>query len=267
MPFTTNRGYSVQAAGTNAGTWGAGSSDALNEGVIEIIDNNLGGTTSKSLSSSNVLLTQSEAQNGMLRLTGTLLANVQVAPDAGVLMVGLYCFSNTTSGSFTVTFANSAGSVVLPQARRGLLWIDTTNGPQILGIAGSGTADPIPAASSMPFYNTSVPSGWTAVALNDRSIRLVNNGSGGSTGGSVPFSTLFGRTATDGYTLTVSDIPSHTHTYSKSSAVAGAVSGSAFNANIGSTTEETQPTGGGNSHSHNIDMRVTYAQMVIGTRD
>lgn len=274
MPFTSAKGFSVQSSGTNAGTWGqdsttptANSSNALNEGVIELLDQQLGQTTTLSLSSSTpVLLTQIQTQKGMLRITGTLLANIVLSPDAGVLMTGFYCWENVTSGSFTVTVTNSAGSVVLPQSRRGLMWIDTTNGPRIISIAGSGSADPIPVGTPMLFYQSAAPTGWTiSGALDDYALRLVSSG-GGSASGSVPYSTLFARTATDSHTLTTSQIPSHTHGWGIASNF-NQGGGALTNQYVPGANEVTQPTGGGNGHTHNIDMRVRTATVILATKN
>lgn len=219
-------------------------------------------------------MTQIQCQAGMYRCTGTLLASVVISPDTGVLWTGIFCWENVTSGSFTVTVSNAAGSVVLPQGRRGLMWIDTVNAPRILAIAGTSEADSLPTGSNIPFFQASVPTGWTARAINDYAIRIVSNaGTGGSLAGSVNFSTLFGRTATDGFTLTTNEIPSHTHDvkYNFAADVATTGGGSRVTAilSTGSVTGSAgaAPTGGGNSHSHGIDMRVKYADVVIGQRD
>jgi hypothetical protein len=174
----------------------------------------LGGVTAKSLTTGTVNLTASEVQNGMLRMTGALTGNIVIGPGPGVTMVGFYYWENLTSGAFSITLANAIGSVTLPQSRRGVVWVDATNGPRIMSIVGSSTADVVPAGYCMPFYNASVPPGWTGIALGaDYVARLVTNGSGGTSGGSQTFSTVFGYTATGSTTLTLSQIPSHQHTY------------------------------------------------------
>lgn len=49
------------------------------------------------------------------------------------------------------------------------------------------------------FYQASAPTGWTAVAVNDRALRVVTAGTtGGTTGGSVAFSTAFSSQAVSG---------------------------------------------------------------------
>lgn len=262
IPFTVNRLYSVQGTGTNAGLWGAGTVNSLNEGVMEILDSNLGGITALSLASTTpIALTQTQCNNGLLRMTGVLLASIVVGPDTGVTMSGFFFFENLTTGSFTVTFTNTGGSVVLPQGRRGVLWIDTTYGPRVLSSVGSSQTDIIPAGSVQPFYNTSAPTGWTIVALNDYALKIVS-ATGGVTSGTVDYSALFGRTATDSYTLQIADMPAHTHTFSGNNAPTG---GAGSGGGGGSTT--TSSTGGGGGHTHAIDMRVKTASIILATRN
>ena len=288
MPYTTNKGFSVPSTGSLSGTWGsdgstptAQSSNALNQGVTQLLDQALAGVTSLSLSSSNVTLTQLQCQNGMLRMSGALANDVTLSPDSGVLMVGFYCWENLTTVSHLVTLSNGGGSVVLPQSRRGVLWIDGSNGPRIISIVGSSTADPVPAGSVVPFYNNAVPAGYTVVSLNDYALKIVSS-SGGVTSGSVAYSTLFGRTATDGYTLLIPDIPSHGHNFSLLTGggtptspsglyLMGATgSGNTLVTNSASdrtATASVVVTGGGGSHAHAIDMRVNTAALVLGTRN
>lgn len=266
MPFTSAKGLSVQSLNANVGTWGVGATDSLNTGCFQPLDNMLGGITTLSLSSTTPqLLTQTQAQNALLRITGALLANIVISPDTGVLMQGFYYFENLTTNSFSVTFTNSVGSVVLPQGRRGVLWIDTTNGPRVMSSIGSGQTDIIPVGSVAPFYNTSAPTGWTATSLDDYALKVVSS-SGGVTSGSVTYSTLFSRIQTDAYALQIADIPPHTHSYSTDSAVASTAAGSNFNSNIGSSAVNTGSTGGGSGHYHGLDMRVRTAAVILCRR-
>lgn len=279
MPATSLMGYEVQVTGSNSGTWG----DVLNASVIQFLDQNFAGINSFSLSSSTVTLTASQARNQMSRCTGVLLANIVITPDVAVLWNGIRCVENLTTGSFTVTLTYNAISVVIPQGRRALVFLDSSNGPRIVAIAGSSTADPVPAGSKTLWYNTAAPSGWTAVALNDYAIKIVTTGSGGVTSGSVAYSTLFGRTATDAHTLTTADTPSHQHFTVANATVAvgtltsgnsissGGNDGSSFNYTLGGSSSATlglsSLTGSGGSHTHNIDMRVLTAAFTLATRD
>jgi microcystin-dependent protein len=72
MP-TTNRGYATPATGSEVNTWGV----VLNSNAA-LVDLNLGGVTSVSLSNANVTLNSTQASNGTIRFTGTLSANVVV---------------------------------------------------------------------------------------------------------------------------------------------------------------------------------------------
>ena len=275
MPYTTNKGFSVQATGSNAGTWGsdsstptANASNALNEGAILLIDQAMGGVTSLSLTSVNVALTQLQTQNAMLRMTGTLTGAVVISPDTGVLMVGFYYFENLCTGNFSVTLQNGAGSVVIPKTRRGLIWIDTVNGPRIVSIVGSGSADPIPTGTVMVFYQTAAPTGWTiSSALNDYALKIVSS-SGGVTSGSVAYSTVFGRTATDGYALSIGDLPPHPHTFNGAAQVSSAASGTAVPNLLQFVSPQlTSETGSGSAHAHNIDLRVRTAAVILASKD
>jgi hypothetical protein len=236
--------------------------------MTSYVDTFLGGTTTLSLASSTPInLTQAQCRNAMLRITGTLLASIVVQPDTGVLLTGFVYWENVTSGSFTVTFTNAGGSVVLPQNRRGIMWVDTTYGPRIVAIAGSTNADPIPTGTVMLFYQNAAPSGWTiSSSLNDYALKIVSS-SGGVTSGSVLYSTLFGRTATDSHTLTVAEIPSHTHPISPAyPQFSGSVATGAGNNGVTTGGSATQATGGGGGHTHDIDMRVLTASVILATK-
>lgn len=274
MPFTTNRLYSVQATGSNAGTWGAGTTNSLNEGVMEVMDANMGGKTVLSLSSTTPqLLSQTQANNGLLRLTGALLANIVISPDAGVTMSGFFFFENITTGNFTVTFTNAGGSVVLPQSRRGVMWIDTTYGPRILAVGGSGSADPIPVGTTMVFYQTSVPTGWTlSTALNDCAIRLVST-TGGSTGGVTGFTTAFSvQSFTPSGTNSFTGIVSNTGWGSSSSTGSGRLmvsDGGALPGGAGTASGANSVQTSSNSFTGNLislPLNVSYANFIVGIK-
>jgi microcystin-dependent protein len=77
---------------------------------------------------------------------------------------------------------------------------------------------------------TSAPSGWVKFTGHDNKALRVVSGTTGSGGGSVPFTTAFANQNVGDTTLTASQIPGHTHTFS------------------GSGT-----TGNAGGHSHTID--------------
>lgn len=130
-----------------------------------------------------------------------------------------------------------------------------------------------PSGTKMLFNQTAAPTGWTkdtTAALNDTGLRVVT-GTVGS-GGSVAFSTVFGKTATDGYTLLIADMPSHTHSEYVATAVGGPYTCPAptgwTNAGIPQYGYMfTGATGGDGSHSHGIDIRLKYNDVIIASKD
>lgn len=277
MPYTTLKRLSVQTAASNSGTWGAGGTtgDDINTGVCQPIDSALAGLSTFSVGSSNISLSFTaggggDVNNCMWRFTGTLTDNIVASPAVGnatTYFNGFYLWENVTAGSYSITVQNASGSVVLPQRRRGILYVNTTNSiaPRIVAIVGDSTADPVPAGSKTIWYNTAAPSGWSAVALNDYAVKIVTNGSGGVISGSVDYSTLFGRTAVDGHTLTVAQVPALTYTRYDALTSVGATGGSV--SNIWQATSSQLTNGGGGAHEHNCDMRVKTAAFTLASRD
>lgn len=117
----------------------------------------------------------------------------------------------------------------LVSARNGVGASGTWN-INISGYSGNG----IPAGYAVPFFNTSAPVGWTKLAINDAAFRLVS-GAGGSTGGTIGFSTVFSAAgigvsgSVTPTSLSTAQIPTHSHNFSDPG---------------------HSHTGGGGSHSH-----------------
>lgn len=151
---------------------------------------------------------------------------------------------------------------------------------------------PFESGTRMLFQQTTAPVGWTkdTSSHNDKALRLITGTAG--QGGSVPFSTLFARTETDGRTLTISMMTphdhggatayggiDHTHGYVRSNINNVAFNPAANTANQGSSNQTTagasawlhthiiNSQGGGQAHSHPFDNRVTYADAIIATAD
>ena len=126
MPSSTNKGYTQPVYNTEVGTWG----DDINNNFSGIVDKNLGGFASISLSNSNYTLSTAESQNLLLKLSGTLLANVIVYTKC----VGFFIVENNTSGAYTVTVQSNFGAggvgsgIIVPQGIRTFITADTTAG-------------------------------------------------------------------------------------------------------------------------------------------
>src|SRR5882724_7353319 len=72
-PTTVNTSLAIPIRGTDVGTW-----DLPANGNFTAIDSMFGGVTTIALSSQNVTLLSSQAQNAVIRLTGNLLASVAI---------------------------------------------------------------------------------------------------------------------------------------------------------------------------------------------
>ena len=99
-----------------------------------------------------------------------------------------------------------------PTAGQSGLYFDTTRmvTQRDNGTSWDDIGTVIPSGTKMVFYQASAPMGWTAVAVNDKFLRVVTSGgTGGSTGGTVAASTSLAHTHTvSGHTHTGA---SHTH--------------------------------------------------------
>jgi hypothetical protein len=155
--------------------------------------------------------------------------------------------------------------------------------PAIDGSSLTGV-QPFPSGTVMVFYQASAPTGWTkSTAQNNKALRVVS-GTGGSTGGSWDLSSGDTSSSTGahthtgashshstpshshshslsagGHTLSISEMPSHSHTTPFKQAdnngtaiIRGA--GESGNATINKTGSAT---GGGGSHSHSLSGSIT----------
>jgi hypothetical protein len=140
-------------------------------------------------------------------------------------------------------------------------------------VAAGGAGGGVPAGTAMLFIQASAPVGWTKSSAHDnKALRVVSGATGGSSGGTVAFSTAFARTATDTYTLVVADLPSHAHGIGGSGAVTHGDAGSgSFDIRGGSPSfgqaSNTLVNGGGGAHGHGIDLRVQYVDTIICTKN
>jgi len=153
------------------------------------------------------------------------------------------------------------------------------------------------AGTLMLFQQTAAPTGWTKQTThNNKALRVVS-GTAGS-GGSLAFTTAFasqgvsisgstGATSAGGtvgnHTLAISQIPSHTHTYT--SVTSPAPSGAPFSAKSGKRNNPANVTGAagggaahnhpfaGSSHSHSfsgsssVNIAVQYVDLIIAAKN
>jgi hypothetical protein len=133
----------------------------------------------------------------------------------------------------------------------------------------------LPTGTAMLFAQTSAPTGWTKSTTHDNKALRVVSGSA-SSGGSVAFTTAFASQAVAGTvgntTLTIAQIPSHSHTYPNGATTASYKVDGSTGPNGYFASGSTDATGGGDSHTHTftgtaINLAVSYVDVIICTKD
>jgi len=123
----------------------------------------------------------------------------------------------------------------------------------------------LPAGSVMLFGQANAPTGWVKrTDLDENAIRIMSSGGGG--GGTVNFSTVFGYTTTGAHTLTIDQIPAHTHNVVSNAPSNFAGGGNTIPPFVNGPSVATTSAGGGLSHTHNMDMRVKYRDVIMATK-
>lgn len=118
----------------------------------------------------------------------------------------------------------------------------------------------IPQNSVSVFYQASAPTGWTKITThNDKALRVVS-GTGGGSGGSLAFSSVFASSipisgSVTAYgnigdtTLTLAQLPSHAHNSGSSVNVRPGTPGVTTRA-LNTSAPAGGNAGGGNAHTH-----------------
>lgn len=136
--------------------------------------------------------------------------------------------------------------------------------------AATAAAAAFPTGTVMLFAQTTAPTGWTkSTAHNDKALRVVS-GTAGS-GGSVAFTTAFASRSVDNHTLTVAQMPSHTHNIQRQrfELFTGGQNGTVQEPSNGSDTISgvISNTGGGGAHSHGINLAVQYVDIILAVKN
>ena len=126
-----------------------------------------------------------------------------------------------------------------------------------------------PTGTALVFYQAAPPAGWTAVAINDKALRVVTSGgTGGSTGGTNGFAAAFAASTTGAEAA-------HTHTYTSTqdtdASKSGGSGGLTFAAGGLDHTHAVTVAGttaAGSSHTHTTpNYAPAYADVVVATKD
>lgn len=138
----------------NSSTWNT----PLNSNFT-ILNDALGSTESVSISAADVTLTATQAQKMRIALSGTLTGNRTLFfPSA---TSGFWIVTNGTTGSYSITVKNAAGSVgaAVSQGYSAFIYSDGTN---VYLADDSATVGIVPAGTLIEFGGTSAPSGYLA---------------------------------------------------------------------------------------------------------
>lgn len=216
----------------------------------------------------------------------------QFFSDQGIILAGgflnTYLAGTTTP---TATFINSLGTIPndnpiqldstgrFPQE----IWLTagitykfvlTDKNGVVLGTLDNvlGTNDvtlpsSIAAGTVMIFQQTTVPTGWTRITVNDGNmLRVVGSATPGSGGTNDMLSRLVNQTTVDLFTLTTTHLPSHTHTKQFGNTFVASNLGG-LNQGDGSAPNQVLVTGngpGGNQgHQHNLNMNLKYVDTMV----
>jgi len=263
----------LQETGANANTWGNNTNtnletvDAFTAGYLS---KSVAGSANVTLTTNNADPT-AEASNKVIEFTGTLTGDITVFIPA---VESNYIFYNNTSGAFTLTVAptgHGSNGVVITQGSHTIMYckngdsmvdlfanslgnlsikntltvnnsVFTASSGTVNATAYSGNGSSLTGVSSIPsgsqalFFQSTAPSGWTQntdASINTTTLQVVT-GTGGGTGGSDAFGTVFsaskntapgtilfddlasasvgtGTLAVGSTTLSTPEIPSHNH--------------------------------------------------------
>lgn len=142
---------------------------------------------------------------------------------------------------------------------------------------GSVSGDGFVAGTLMLFQQTTAPTGWTKQTTHDNKALRVVSGSA-SSGGTTAFTSVFtSRTpagGVDNHTLTIDQIPSHTHTtVGRYMSIDGGTNIFNFGgAGIYPYRNDINATGGSQPHNHGftgtaMDFAVQYVDLIIASKN
>lgn len=171
--------------------------------------------------------------------------------------------------------AYTVGDILYASATNALTKLAAGTSGYVLKSNGPGNAPSwqqegggLVSGTRLMFQQSNPPTGWTKEtnsAYNNVALRVVTGTV--SNGGADDFTTVFGASKTTAtHTLTIAQIPSHTHTYAGGNTIArGTVGGTGILAD--GTGIATGAQGGGGGHSHNLTMDLKYRDVIIAQKD
>lgn len=232
-PLTTNIQLAVPLRGTDVGTW-----DVPVNGDFTLIDSMFGGVQSFALTNTSFGISVAQAQNSIIRLTGTLTANVVIAMSSAISKFWTIDnqITNSPSTGYYVAISNYAASqqIGIPPGPNDIFYDGTTVNYRNLGRIGeywdfAGTQVPnwVTATTKPPYLNCNGTSfststypvlanllgsgtlpdlrGVVRATLNQGTSRMTSSAG-------VDGTTIFSIGGTQGTVIASSNLPSHGHT-------------------------------------------------------
>ena len=224
-----------------------------------------------------------------IAVTGILTASTSVVTS------NLSASGNiTASGSVSATGNVSSGSVTINASSQNITGVNSVTSSSGFFNTQGHQAATFPSGTALLFYQASAPTGWTkSTSHDDKALRVVS-GSGGGSGGSTAFSTVMASRTPGGsvtmtnasFTLTTSEIPSHTHQDRITIGLDdnNGTNGQDASINLRQTADRpvfsfygtTEATGSSGSHTHNntasftgnaMDFAIQYVDVIICSKN
>jgi len=278
--YTANSGIEKVATGEQSGTWGTTTNNNF-----DIIDRVLNGVGAVTLSGTTHTLTTTDGtlSDGMYSVlvfggTPSGTNTVTISPND---QQKVYYVKNDSGESVVLTQGTGGNTTVL-NGQTKLVYSDGAGaGAEVVDLTASLAAG-FESGTSQLFQQTTAPTGWTKDTTNndDSAVRVVTGTAG--TGGTTAFTSAFGTPGATGNlsgdpavgnmavsisgniadtTLTLSQIPSHSHSYTKHQSNTllrfAEQSGRAFT--TGGANTSNAGGGGAHNHSHNLGGNLTGA--------
>ena len=220
--------------------------------------------------------TSSSVDGEMALFSGTTGKLLKRATATGVPKLASGVVSLATAADIVSLIGTTPVSNATIAANGGVTSISVNGGASQTGpvsITIPAQTVEIPSGTAMLFAQAAQPVGWTKSTTHDDKVLRVVSNSGGGSGGSVAFSTLFGRTAVDGSSLSIAQLAAHTHNMTGDNERGDSSSSSytgGHNSNNGyfpGSVKTTSSAGSGSTHTHGIDLRVQYVDVIICTKN
>ena len=128
-----------------------------------------------------------------------------------------------------------------------------------------------PSGTRLLFQQTTAPTGWTkdtTATYNDKALRIVT-GTVTTNVANQAFSTVFGKTSTDNTTLSTSQMPAHQHNelVAVFDSQGGGGDAGSLDTSMGNIVQLSGGAGSGGAHSHGMDIRLNYVDVIVATKD